>query len=73
MERGSLCLLLKFLIARHYNKEAFKQMLRRIWHTQKQIKFYKLGTGWFLAEFKYVNDKEHVQRDGPWILTSALY
>lgn len=72
VERGNNCLLLKLLLVRRFNREAFKQRLRKIWRLVKPIKFHEPGSSLFPAEFEDVNDKTHVLRNWSWYFDKSL-
>lgn len=56
LDRGTNCLLLKLLSICHFNREVFKQMMQKIWHPVKPVKFHELGLGLFLTKFEDPND-----------------
>lgn len=56
--RNGKCLIITLLTNRHYNKEAFKQTMKKIWHPVKLIKFSDLDPTLFLVEFDDVRDKD---------------
>lgn len=37
--RGEICLIIKLLNTKRYNKEAFKQTINKIWRSVKPIRF----------------------------------
>ena len=48
------------------NKEAFKNVLSRIWHTMGTMIFSKVQDNVWLFEFKDVEDKKRVLEGRPW-------
>lgn len=72
IERGNNFLLIKLLSARHFNKDAFKQTLRKIWRLVKLVKFHEPSLGLILVKFDDVSDKEHVLSNGPWHFDKSL-
>ncbi|KAG7944593.1 hypothetical protein I3843_15G110000 [Carya illinoinensis] len=65
-QRGEHCLLVSLLTEKPYNREAFKQMLKKIWHPMKKIWVKDLGSKLLLVEFEDQREKDRVQREGPW-------
>ncbi|XP_041021293.1 uncharacterized protein LOC121262766 [Juglans microcarpa x Juglans regia] len=72
VRRGERCLIIQFLTLKHYNKEALKQMLRRIWRPAKMMHIQNLDSNFLIAEFDDVKDKERVVRDGLWTFDKQL-
>ncbi|XP_042958116.1 uncharacterized protein LOC122293664 [Carya illinoinensis] len=70
--RGEKCLIIQLLTMKHYNKEALKQMLRRIWRPIKPMHIQNLDSKFLIAEFEEIKDKERVIRDGPWTFDKQL-
>lgn len=72
IDRGTNYLMLKIFSIRHFNRKAFKQMMRKIWRLVKLVKFHEPRLGLFLKEFVDINDKEHVLRNDPWNFDKSL-
>ncbi|XP_042950312.1 uncharacterized protein LOC122282425 [Carya illinoinensis] len=70
--RGKKCLIVQLLTTKHYNKEAFKQVLRKIWRPLQPLRLQSLGTKFLIAEFEDVKDQERILRDGPWSFDKQL-
>lgn len=43
IERGERCLILSWLTDRHFNREAFKTTMTRVWQTSQSVSFKALG------------------------------
>lgn len=69
---GEKCLNLKLLTEWNYNREAFKQARRKIWHPIKSVEFQDLERILMLAEFDEIKGKDRVQWDGPWSFDMQL-
>lgn len=63
---GKNCLLVKLLLNRYFNREAFKVTMRKLWRPAKYLHFHEMGEGLMLVEFENQNDKIRVAHDGPW-------
>lgn len=61
---GGKCLIMQLLTVRHYNKDVFKNTLRKAWHLVMGVKFEDLNPSTMLAEIKDGWDKEKVLREG---------
>lgn len=55
-----------------YNKEAFKNTLKKIWHIEKLVLFHELGFGLLMVEFEENLEKGRVLRESPWIFHRNL-
>lgn len=51
---------------RHYNKEAFKQTVRKVWRLVKNISFKNSEPMMILVEFEDVKDGDRVSAESPW-------
>ncbi|CAI9762887.1 unnamed protein product [Fraxinus pennsylvanica] len=71
-QRNAKCLLFKLLSTKHFNKEAFKNSMTRLWRPNKTLRIQDISPNLFLAEFDDNRDKERVQREGPWIFDKHL-
>lgn len=65
LSRGKNCLLVELLSKKYFNREAFKATMQRVWKPIHTVKFYELGDGIMLAEFKDQSDKKRVIVDKP--------
>lgn len=65
VSKGKSCLLLRLLTTQYYNREAFKNTMRRVWCPIKALRFYKMGNSPLMAKFKQHNDKLKIMHDGP--------
>ncbi|CAI9784834.1 unnamed protein product [Fraxinus pennsylvanica] len=65
-------LLLKLLSSKYFNKEAFKNSIKRVWHPNKALSIRDISTNLFLAEFEDNRDKERVKHDDPWAFDEHL-
>ncbi|XP_042944586.1 uncharacterized protein LOC122278462 [Carya illinoinensis] len=72
LERGANCLIMKLLIKKHYNHEAFKQTMRKVWRLVKGVKFRDLNSEFMSVEFDDTRDKLKVMREGPWSFDKHL-
>lgn len=63
--RGECCLFVSLLTDKHFNQDAFKQTLKKIWRLVKKVWFKELGAGLLLAEFEDKAEKERIQREAP--------
>lgn len=63
MLRGENCLIVNLLALKHYNREAFKQTINKIWRPVKTIHCRDIESVLLLMEFEYVRDKQRVQRE----------
>ncbi|XP_042942846.1 uncharacterized protein LOC122277028 [Carya illinoinensis] len=70
--RGEKSLMVRLLTERYFNREAFKQTMRRVWRPTKNIKFRDLTQGLMLVEFDEPRDKVRVLHDGPWTFNKQL-
>lgn len=70
--RNGKCLVLRLLSEISYNKEAFKQTMRKAWRPVIQMKFRDLGAHMMRVEFSDTWDKERVNREGPWSFDKNL-
>lgn len=57
LSKGIMCLIAKLLTNLMYNREAFKQTMRKIWRLKKPIHFHELGSRIVLIEFEETRDK----------------
>ncbi|XP_042958084.1 uncharacterized protein At4g02000-like [Carya illinoinensis] len=72
LERRASCLIMKLLINKHYNRDAFKQTMRKVWNLVKGVKLCDLNTEFTLVEFEDTRDKIKVMREGPWSFNKHL-
>ncbi|XP_042950030.1 uncharacterized protein LOC122282137 [Carya illinoinensis] len=72
LERGENCLIMKLLIQKHYNHEAFKQTMRKVWRLVKSVKFHDLNAELTVVEFEDSRDRAKVIREGPWSFDKHL-
>lgn len=70
--RAERCLLFKLLTIKHFNKEALKSTMKKIWRPVKAITVRDLNPTLFIAEFEDMKDKDRVKRDGPWLFDKQL-
>lgn len=70
--RGEKCLIMSLLTDKNYNREAFKQIMRKIWHPMKKVSFKDLGSRLILVEFEYCIEKDRVKRERPWSFDKHL-
>lgn len=70
--RSDKCSLFKLLSIKHFNKEAFKNAMMRLWHPNKALSIRDISPNLFLVEFDDNKDKEQVKREGPWIFDKHL-
>lgn len=66
LSRGNQCLQVKLCPICPFNREAFKNTLRKFWHPVKPVCFHELGFGLLLAKFEEFLDKTRVVRESPW-------
>ncbi|XP_041001563.1 uncharacterized protein LOC121247253 [Juglans microcarpa x Juglans regia] len=72
LARGEHCLLIKLLTRKHYNHEAFKQTMRKIWRPVRSMKYCDLSPVFTLVEFEDPRDKMKVLKEGPWSFNKQL-
>lgn len=66
VSRGKNYILVKLLMKRYYNREAFKTTTRKVWWPAKSPYFHEMGAWLMLTEFENQNDKIKASWDGPW-------
>ncbi|XP_035547259.1 uncharacterized protein LOC118348856 [Juglans regia] len=64
--RGERCLVMSLLTDRYYNREALKNMMRKVWQPACKVPFKDLGSNLFLVEFEDDRDKQRILWEGPW-------
>ncbi|XP_022841874.1 uncharacterized protein LOC111365549 [Olea europaea var. sylvestris] len=70
--RSDKCLLFKLLSSKHFNKEAFKGTMRRLWHPNRTLSIHDLFPNLHIAEFDDNRDKDRVKCEGPWVFGKQL-
>lgn len=65
VSRGNHCLVIELCTSQHFNREAFKSTLRKIWQLAKSVWFHELGFDLTLAEFDDYLDKKRLIRENP--------
>lgn len=65
IRRGEKCLIISLLADQHYNKEALKKTMRKIWRPVKMFSFKDLGPKLILVEFEACWEKDRVHLEGP--------
>ncbi|KAK3226105.1 hypothetical protein Dsin_005967 [Dipteronia sinensis] len=66
-----LCLVGKLLSTKHVNKEAFRQMILRIWQTRHDIEV--VQDNMFLFNFRNQRDRLKILAGGPWNFDNCLF
>ncbi|CAI9787156.1 unnamed protein product [Fraxinus pennsylvanica] len=64
--RGKKCLIFKLLTVKHFNKEALKSTMKKVWSASRLISIRDLSPNLFIVEFGDERGKEKVKREGPW-------
>ncbi|XP_042944768.1 uncharacterized protein LOC122278651 [Carya illinoinensis] len=72
LAKGKHCLIMCLLTRKHYNHEAFKATMKKVWRPVYGIKFRDLNTVFTLIEFEDEGDKSKVERDGMWHFDKQL-
>lgn len=72
ISKGSYFLLAKFYTSRLYNREAFKQTMRKIWRQEKMIHLHELGSGMLMVKFEDKTDKARVIKESSWNFNKCL-
>lgn len=70
--RGGKCLIISVLTGRYYNRDAFKNTMKKVWQLVMQVTFKELGSKLLLVEFEDERDKNRVFREGPWSFDKNL-
>lgn len=70
--KGSSYLVAKLHTMRTYNRDTYKNMMRKIWKLVKPIKLYELGDRLMLIEFGDSQDKERILKESPWNFDRSL-
>ncbi|XP_042942811.1 uncharacterized protein LOC122276999 [Carya illinoinensis] len=72
LDRGKHCLIMCLLTRKHYNHDALKATMKKVWRPVNGIKFRDLNTVFTLIEFENEGDKSKVERNGPWHFDKQL-
>lgn len=64
--RRDKCLVVSLLIEKYYNRDAFKNTMRKIWQPVQKLVFKELGSKLLLVEFKDEHHGLRVMCKGPW-------
>jgi hypothetical protein len=70
--QGGRCLIGRIWMGKRVNKEAFKIVLTRVWHTIKGVIFKELDDNIWLFEFEEVDDMRRVLGGRPWSYDSHI-
>lgn len=70
--RTGRCLVLLLLTDKPYNIQAFWHTMRRAWKLTQPLKFQDLRGNISLVEFKSIQDKKSIIRDGHWSFDKHL-
>lgn len=57
MDRGKMCLLMKLLTSKYYNREPFEAAMRRVWHPVKPLRFHDTREGLMIAKFELNSER----------------
>lgn len=64
LNRGRNHLLVKILTQKYFNREAFKDTMKKFWKPTKPICFHELEVGMIMEKFEDLSDKNRVGHDG---------
>lgn len=72
ISKGHNCLITKLHTSRTYNREAFKNTMRKVWRPVKMVRFHDIGSDMMMVEFESTLDKERVLKANPWKFDRSL-
>ncbi|XP_059431640.1 uncharacterized protein LOC132165165 [Corylus avellana] len=71
--QGENCLIGRYWTERKYNKEAFKNVLSRIWRMEGRVTFRELQDNLWIIEFVDGEDKRRILEGRPWSFDRQIF